>query len=182
MATSENNCTENYSLPRGPDGPTGNTGPTGPAGPTGPTGPAGIQGPSGASKIDINLQEGNNPYTTVPIGTGEINIGYFVFPGTATFGTPSYFRVLSSLYVTNSVTTSMSVRVYEIPSSGSPALIGTASILPTIGSTHTIKVTTVTAMSGSFPAAESVLKVTASVDVLSGQSNADARVYAFELR
>jgi hypothetical protein len=37
-------------------------------------------------------------------------------------------------------------------------------------------------MSGSFPAAESVLKVTASVDALSGQSNADARVYAFELR
>ena len=182
MATSENNCTENYSLPRGPVGPTGATGATGPAGPTGPTGPAGIQGPSGASKIDINLQEGNNPYTTVPIGTGEITVGYFVFPGTATFGTPSYFRVLGSLYVTNTVNTSMSVRVYEVPSSGSPALIGTAVILPTVGSTHTVKVATVTSMSGSWPTAESVLKITASVDPLSGHSTADARVYAFELR
>jgi len=182
MATSENHCTENYSLPRGPIGPAGATGATGPAGPTGPTGPTGPQGPSGASKIDINLQEGNNPYTTIPIGTGEINLGYFVFPGTGTFGTPSYFRVLSSLYVTNSVSTSMAIRLYEVPNNGNPLLIGTASVSPVVGSSHIVKVTTVTSMSGSWPTSESVLKITASVDALSGHSNADARVYAFELR
>ena len=65
MATSENNCTDNFSLPRGPLGPKGPRGPSGTIGPIGTVGPQGITGPAGENKIDINIQSGGRPYGNV---------------------------------------------------------------------------------------------------------------------
>ena len=56
MATSENHCIDNYSLPRGPAGPQGIQGVQGPTGPIGEDGLPGPQGSQGGNKLDINIQ------------------------------------------------------------------------------------------------------------------------------
>jgi hypothetical protein len=61
MATEETNCASNFYLPQGPEGPQGDQGLIGPQGYAGNS-QLGIQGPSGSSKVDVNIQLGNNPY------------------------------------------------------------------------------------------------------------------------
>lgn len=83
MATSENNCTDNYSLPQGPPGPIGLQGNQGPPGPQGLQGPDGLQGPAGKSKIDINIQSGSRPYTEL-ISNSPTPVAYFILPANFT--------------------------------------------------------------------------------------------------
>jgi len=178
MATSENNCTENYSLPQGPQGPIGETGATGPAGPTGPTGPAGPQGPSGASKIDINIQQGDNPYTNVD-ATGSTQVmAYFIFPGTSVFAA-STFKVLGSI-LSPSGDMEVAVRLYQIEATGNEILAGTATLTGQTGNSHEFKIGVDSSLT--LPSAEGMMKITAAVDTTPITGSREARIYAAELR
>jgi|2_EtaG_2_1085320.scaffolds.fasta_scaffold26534_2 hypothetical protein len=183
MATSENNCTENYSLPQGPQGPQGAMGPMGPTGYTGPAGPMGPVGPSGANKIDINVQEGNAPFTELSVGGVEKTVGYFIFPGTGVFGNVSDFKSMVSYYCTLAVPTSLTIRLYQVSTIGNLTLLGEASQNPDIGSTHIPKIISASSFSGTFPITETVIKITAEIGV-SGFKKViqQARIYAFEMR
>ena len=87
MNASDINCTDNTTLPTGPRGERGPTGPTGPQGLAGPQGVEGAPGNSGKSKIDVTFTGGDEPYVGLN-STSYVPIGYVVFPGTSTFGTP----------------------------------------------------------------------------------------------
>jgi hypothetical protein len=87
MNASDINCTDNTTLPTGPRGERGPTGPTGPQGLAGPQGVEGAPGNSGHSKIDVTFTGGDEPYVGLN-STSYVPIGYVVFPGTSTFGTP----------------------------------------------------------------------------------------------
>ena len=87
MNASDINCTDNTTLPTGPRGERGPTGPTGPQGLAGPQGAEGAPGNSGHSKIDVTFTGGDEPYVGLN-STSYVPIGYVVFPGTSTFGTP----------------------------------------------------------------------------------------------
>ena len=94
MANKELKCTDNYSLPKGDRGPRGLTGPQGDQGVPGP-GIAGPQGKQGGNKIDINLQSNQNPYIQLT-DINQVDLAYFIFPGTTTF-TPKTWRVAFSM-------------------------------------------------------------------------------------
>lgn len=98
MAHEELKCTDNYSLPKGDRGPRGLTGPQGEQGVPGP-GVIGPQGPAGGNKIDINLQSMTNPYIELT-DTNQMDLGYFIFPGTTVF-TPKTWRVAFSMVSKN---------------------------------------------------------------------------------
>jgi hypothetical protein len=89
------NCDENPLVL--PVGAQGEQGPVGPAGPAGPIGPQGTQGPAGivGGTLEYSYNYGNI------VGTGEgsasnINVAYFRFPGTVSFGTPSSVKAVVS--------------------------------------------------------------------------------------
>jgi len=176
MATSENNCTDNYTLPQGPagvQGPQGNTGPTGVAG---PQGLPGTQGPSGASKIDINIQQGERPYTEID-STSETAIAYFIFPDPVAY-TLSTFKVLTSIYIKD--TSKLTIKVYEVKSNGSTVEKAKCEIAgPSTGTSHEFRIGT--DLTFSSPSAEAMMKITASLSSYS-PGTSEARVYAAELR
>jgi hypothetical protein len=87
MNANDINCTDNYTLPTGPRGERGPTGPTGPQGLAGPQGAEGAPGNSGHSKIDVTFTGGEDPYVGLS-SSSYVPIGYVIFPGTSTFGTP----------------------------------------------------------------------------------------------
>lgn len=184
MATSENNCTENYSLPRGPRGRQGSKGPVGPTGFTGASGPLGPVGPAGANKIDINVQEGNTPYTELLIVDTEKTVGYFIFPGTGVFGNVSDFKAMVSYYSNTLSNTGamLIISLYKVSSLGNLTLIGEASHNADIGLIHIPKIITASSFSGAFPITETVLKVTAEIQGDNDVSIQRARIYAFEMR
>jgi len=89
------NCDENPLIL--PIGPQGEQGPVGPTGPAGPIGPQGIQGPAGI--VGGTLEYSYNYGNIVGNGEGDasnINVAYFRFPGTVSFGTPSSVKVVVS--------------------------------------------------------------------------------------
>jgi hypothetical protein len=186
MATSENNCIDNYSLPRGPAGPQGPQGIQGPAGPVGLDGLPGPQGKDGSNKIDINIQGNDKPYTDITTtASTEIDAAYFIFPGTATF-TATSFKIITSL-LANSATTKIRCTLYQINSTGTTTSAGTVdlTLIPVTragGNTqHKFMIGTCTQLS--LPATEAMMKITVQfLDYGYSPGNREARVYAFEMR
>ena len=178
MATSENNCTENYSLPRGPQGDPGATGPIGPTGDVGGPGPAGNTGPSGANKLDISIQTRNVPYKRITANSSS-DIAYFIFPGTTAFPNGvSSIKIMGS-YLISIGTGSLDLEISEITSTGTVNVIGTASISAVVG-TQIISIKSGTF--SSFPTTESIIRISGTASVDSPTATGEARVYAFELR
>lgn len=180
MATSENSCIDNYSLPQGPAGPQGIQGNTGPIGLTGPQGQQGVQGAQGEHKIDINIQEGNNPYTDI-ITTAEEDTAFFIFPGTTTFSVTS-LKVITSAIAFNA-TVSLTIKLYEVASSGTTTLAGTVitTTPSSTATTHQFGINTISSLT--MPANEAMMKLT--VQMTTGTPTAgsqEARVYALELK
>ena len=178
MATSENQCTENYSLPRGPQGDPGATGPTGPQGQVGPPGPVGNTGPSGANKLDISIQSRNFPYKRITANTSS-DVAYFIFPGTTAFPNGvSSVKVMGS-YLISQGTGSFDVEISEITNTGTVNVIATASVPATLN-THSIAIAS--GAFSSFPSSESVMRISGTATTSSPNATGEARIYAFELR
>ena len=181
MATSENNCIENYSLPRGPQGDPGPTGQTGATGGVGPPGPVGNTGPSGTNKLDISIQEKDFPYKRIQANTSS-DIAYFIFPGATAFPNGvSSIKIMGS-YLINSGAGDLDLEVSEVLASGTVNVIGTASITATSGLTGSHVITVQTGSFSSFPASESVMKIRGTATAKPDNTTGEARIYAFELR
>ena len=178
MATSENSCVDNYSIPQGPAGPQGVQGLTGPVGLTGPQGTQGIQGPSGTSKIDINIQDAENPYTDI-LSTSELDVAYFILP--TSFGA-TQFKVITSTLAFNAAV-SIKVTLYQVAGSGALTEAGSVTIATTPQTTAFHKFSIDGDSSLTLPATETMMKLT--VEMIQGTPTAgtqEARIYAFEMR
>lgn len=183
MATSEKHCTDNYSLPRGPQGERGVVGSIGPVGAIGPTGGAGAIGPAGENKIDINIQANRKPYTEV---TGSRKnstwqqLAYFIFPGTTVF-TPDYLKVAYSM-VSQFRQGSSAFRLVYLDSSGAVVVLAEFEVVKPAGTnTHFYEVST-SALTN-LPSAETVLFLEAQLHDDVGTDNIiSTRAYALELR
>ena len=185
MATSENHCIDNYSLPQGPAGSQGIQGIQGPAGPIGLDGSAGPQGKDGSNKIDINIQGNDKPYTDITTNEHtEVDIAYFIFPGTTTF-TATAFKIITSL-LADKATTKIRCTLYEISSTGVSTSAGTVDLtrisIPRAGGTnHKFMIGTCTQLS--LPASEAMMRLTVQfLDNGYSPGIREARAYAFEMR
>jgi hypothetical protein len=177
MATSENNIIDNAKISRGAQGERGAKGETGATGAVGATGPAGAIGPSGESKMDINLQFGENPYAPITANYNDDNwdvLAFFLYPGTGTF-TPEYIKLVYSIkYPTGTATTYF--RVVSITAAGVRTTVATFNASETNTEIHNYKIGTST-ISG-LPTTETVFALEASID----NTAAEARGYAIEMR
>lgn len=176
----ETNCTDNFSLPAGPQGERGDKGDKGNTGPKGATGPQGEQGQPGSGKIDIHFREDNNPYVTVTTLTssGEKLIGYFIFSGTTDY-TPSYIKVAVSAY-TGIGTPVSTLKLYLINSDGSKVLISTLTSSQSVNSDFVYKIMSSSSLSN-LPSTESIFALYGSIDVVGENENA-LRVHALEMK
>jgi len=178
MATSENNCTDNYSLPQGPPGPMGPQGNQGLQGLQGPQGDPGATGASGKSKIDINIQNGNFPYTNI-LTTSETAVAYFIFPGTATFDADTFSIITSVLAYNQAV-------IYEIYllefSSGTWNSAGAITVHQNsqTSTVHKFKLSTTSSLV--LPVTQSMMKIAIDSTTQPIAGKAEIRVYGAELR
>ncbi|MAH44656.1 hypothetical protein CMI37_02455 [Candidatus Pacearchaeota archaeon] len=185
MATSENNCIDNYSLPQGPAGPQGTQGLQGPTGPIGLDGAPGPQGRDGKNKIDINIQGNDLPYSEITTtASTEVDVAYFIFPGTTTFTPVTAFKIMTSL-LAYSATTTIRCTLYEISTSGATTSAGSVDLEltspPVPLNQHKFMIGTCSQLS--LPTSEAMMKVT--VQFLNNgynPGNIEARIYAFEMR
>lgn len=183
MATSENHCTDNFSLPRGPIGPTGLRGPKGEKGDNGPQGPQGPQGPAGENKIDINIQSKGNPYSSVIAFDNQSNwtrLGYTIFPGTSVW-TPSEAKLAYSVTKFGNGIGSGTLRVRSVDPDGTIRDIAEFNVSGS-GNIHYYSIAT--EVLNNLPSTESILYI----EGARRYSNNITRyftqlfVYAFELR
>jgi hypothetical protein len=181
------NCTDNYSLPTGPRGDRGSVGATGATGPQGVQGATGPQGNSGASKIDLTFINNNLPYKEVS-STSYQEVAYFIFGGTASFGTPTSIRVGYSgiAYSTpnspdlNGVTESaMSFLVEDVTDPNNPAQIAREQVTFT-DSTHVPRILLDSTLTN-LPTNSAVFKLSVRQEFLDKQAK-PFRVYALELK
>ena len=111
MATSESHCSDNFTLPVGATGARGNDGQQGPAGGPGVAPTQGPQGPAGEYKIDLTFQGSSTAYVVVN-STSPTILSYFIFPGTTTFGTPTYCAIAYRVGSASAVTTTFNIEVH----------------------------------------------------------------------
>lgn len=179
MNASDIHCTDAFSLRQGPRGERGPQGQIGPAGPFGPIGPAGIPGTPGKSKIDIALRSNGNPYVQVQ-STSFVPVGYFVFSGSTTFGTPAEFRVaVSSLSSSSLINTRTTIILEDVTDNANITEICTL--------THTDKDDTVTVISTTtlqnIPTDEAVFRISIKAESTSNvfSNTPRGKIYAAEL-
>jgi len=179
MATEETNCASNFYLPRGPQGPIGDQGLIGPQGYAGNP-QLGAQGPSGASKIDININYGIDPYMELLGHDAFFTLAHFIFPGTNDF-TPQTWRIAVG-YFSSVGSNVITINLGYITDSGSKVILGTREINTTAGTPGSGLEYSVEEISnlGSFPAGPTNCFVEAKA-TQTGKGNT-TRFYATELR
>jgi hypothetical protein len=181
MNASDINCTDNFTLLQGPRGDRGPAGvEPGPQGPTGAQGAAGPIGNSGASKIDLSFSSSTNPYVDVTSLFSFQDIGYFIFPGTNEFGTPSNVKFAASGAQGGLVTVGdgvqVTLKVEDITNGNDIAeVIGKFS-----SSGHSPKIVIDDTLLN-LPTDQALFKITAKVAKLQSPKLDTIRVYAFEL-
>jgi len=122
MATEETNCAGNFYLPQGPQGERGDQGLIGPQGYAGNS-QQGIQGPSGASKIDINLNKAGDPYVEITEPYAFVTLAHFIFPGTNEW-TPQSWRIGVG-YFSKTGSNAIQINLGYITDSGTRVIVGT---------------------------------------------------------
>jgi len=181
MAGSEEHCTDNFSLPRGPIGPKGARGPKGKPGGSGPIGIPGPIGPAGENKIDINLQANGAPYTTLSGDTSSNSyntLGFIIFPGTNVF-IPEHARLAWSLRRQVGEGRGV-IRLKSVDSQGTITVHATFEVAST-GTVHEYKITTETL--SDLPASETIMFLEGARTIPSPRRYLpQVRVYAFEMR
>lgn len=178
MATSENNCTDNYSLPQGPPGPMGPNGADGPQGDQGGTGDPGPIGQSGKSKIDINIQSGNEPYSNI-LTVSATKIAYFIFPGKATFDADTFSILTSVLAYNQNVVYEILLQEYSnnIWNTAGGVTIQQNS---QTSNAHKFKLSSITSLA--LPQTQSMMRIVIDSITQPIVGKAEIRVYAAELR
>tara|TARA_R110002126_G_scaffold127296_1_gene269491 strand:- start:7208 stop:7750 length:543 start_codon:yes stop_codon:yes gene_type:complete len=179
MATEKTNCADNFTLPQGPPGPAGPQGVIGPQGYPGNT-QQGLQGPSGASKIDVNIQERADPYVSLTEQDSFKTLVHFIFPGTNDF-TPQTWRIALS-YFSSTGNNIITIRLGYITSSGTRIIVGFRAIQTTASDGNNSDTYSVEEISdlGSFPAGATNCYVEASGSSL--KKGNTVKFYATELR
>jgi hypothetical protein len=178
------NCTDSFTLPQGPRGDRGPIGATGPVGLTGAVGPVGPQGNSGASKIDLSFSSSTSPYVNIT-STSYQDIGYFIFPGSTTFGTPQNVKFAVSSAFGGSTTDNLSVqlKVEDVTNPAAPTTVAEISYSKSFSASvalagHTPEIEVDTTLLN-IPTGESLFKISG---LISKATKGDtARVYAFEM-
>jgi hypothetical protein len=181
MATSENFCTDNFSLLVGPKGDKGVAGAVGPAGPAGKQGPTGGVGNAGSSKVDVTFSNDTTPYVEVSSLGNYVTIGYVLFPGSTAFGTASYINVVASMINAGGISSSFNIKVEDV-TGGISNLI--ASMTSSTGAaTEVLEILTDTSLNN-LPTTAAVFKISANLASKASalQVKPTLRLYAFELR
>jgi len=181
MATSENNCTDNYSLPQGPPGPMGLTGADGPQGDKGGIGNPGPIGQSGKSKIDINIQNGNEPYSDI-LTVSATKVAYFIFPGTATFDADTFSILTSVLAYNQQVIYEIMLQEFNNSIGGGWNTAGGLTITQNsqTNNAHEFKLSSIASLT--LPPTQSMMRIVIDSITQPMIGKAEIRVYAAELR
>jgi hypothetical protein len=183
MNASDLNCTDSFTLLRGPRGERGPIGPTGPQGPQGVQGPQGDTGETGRSKIDISMAN-SVPYISSSPGSFK-NVAYFIFSGSSSFGDLQELKLLIS------ATSSQSNGVIQVDyrlideTNNFLTILDDNYVLSGVSgddvTNHEKKIISSTNFNFT-PTSECVVSLRVRITSLSAASAGDVRVYSMELR